>query len=92
MIEFCPGGAVDATMLGECLALGGSQLRGATRSPALLLLLLSHEFAYSPTWSTRCGSPWVFPKLLLMSFCDLNAAGEQQITRHVGEGSLTEGL
>lgn len=55
MIEFCPGGAVDATMLGECPALGGSLLRRAIRcTPAQQAALLS----------CCCSSPMSLPIFL----------------------------
>lgn len=80
MIEFCPGGAVDATMLGECSSalcprrcpqgifslLAPPQEQPSDRWQPWVpqLPFLSQEFAHFPTLSRRCGSPGVVFELL----------------------------
>lgn len=80
MIEFCPGGAVDATMLGECSSalcpgrcpLGISSLLARPQEQPSdtwqawvpRLPFLSQDLAYFHILSRRCGRPGVVLELL----------------------------
>lgn len=73
MIEFCPGGAVDATMLGECSARCWALLRARGDahkvSPAFWHIFRSSLWADGkrgcPSFPSYCFSPMTLPIFIL---------------------------